>query len=394
MATDPMNLLVVSHVVHYRYAGRLWAYGPYAREIDLWAGIFEGVRIASPCLEGEPPRDCLAFEADNIAMVPQPLVGGETVLAKLRLVLTVPTMVAGLARAMFRADAIHVRCPGNLGLLGAILAPIFSRRIVAKYAAQWYGAVDEPLSYRLQRRILGSRWWRGPVTVYGQWPGQRSHVVPFFTASLTAEQLERGARAGRAARPHAPLRVLFTGRLSQSKNVDVLLRAVAQVHAQGHRVTCSVVGEGPERSALESLAGRLGLGSLVEFAGGVDAGRVLGYLETADVLVLASETEGWPKSIAEAMAFGLVCVGSNRGLVPQMLGEGRGIVVPPRDVPALASVLANLSRSPNDYLEMRRKATAWARQFSIEGLRDALLQLLNERWGVALQPSTGRRLVA
>jgi glycosyltransferase involved in cell wall biosynthesis len=77
-----------------------------------------------------------------------------------------------------------------------------------------------------------------------------------------------------------------------------------------------------------------------------------------------------------------------------MLGEGRGILVPPRDVPALASVLGNLSRSPNDYLEMRRKAAAWARQFSIEGLRDALLQLLNERWGVALQPSTGRRLVA
>ena len=113
-----MNLLVVSHVVHYRYNGRLWAYGPYAREIDLWAGIFERVRIASPCLKGEPPRDCLAFEADNIAMVPQPLAGGETALAKLRLVLAVPAMIASLARAMFRADAIHVRCPVTLGCSG------------------------------------------------------------------------------------------------------------------------------------------------------------------------------------------------------------------------------------------------------------------------------------
>jgi len=188
--------------------------------------------------------------------------------------------------------------------------------------------------------------------------------------------------------------VLFTGRLSQSKNVDVLLRALAQVQAQGHRVTCRIVGEGPERNDLESFATGLGLGSLVEFTGGVDVDHVLGCLETSDVLVLASETEGWPKSIVEAMAFGLVTVGSNRGLIPQMLGEGRGIVVPPRDVPALAGVLAGLARSPEDYREMRSKAAAWARQYSIEGLREALRQLLEEHWGVPLEPVTGRRRVA
>jgi glycosyltransferase involved in cell wall biosynthesis len=389
-----MNLLVVSHVTHYRHQGRLWAYGPYTRELDLWAGMFKQIRIASPCVTAVPPPDCMAFEWENIVMLPQAMAGGETALAKLRLAVTLPAMIFGLMRAMFRADAIHVRCPGNLGLLGVILAPLFCRRLVAKYAAQWCGVVNEPLSYRMQRYILASRWWRGPVTVYGKWPGQPSNVVPFFTSLLDAGQLDRAIRACRAERPRNVLRVLFTGRLTKSKNVHVLLRALTWVRAQGYAIECRIVGEGPERDALGRLTAELDLGGVVHFVGGVDFDHVLGFLETSDVLVLASETEGWAKSLAEAMAFGLVCIGSNRGLVLQMLGEGRGMLVPPRDVPALAGILCDIARSPERYEDMRVLAAAWAQRFSIENLRTALEDLLAERWAMKLKPVHGRRQLA
>src|SRR4051794_1463353 len=121
-----MRLLITSHVIHYSYQGRLYAYGPYAREIDLWADLFSDVAIASPCRDELPPGDCLPFERRNISILPQKEAGGETLSAKLGLIASIPAMIWDLARAMRSADAIHVRCPGNLGLLGVLLAPLFS----------------------------------------------------------------------------------------------------------------------------------------------------------------------------------------------------------------------------------------------------------------------------
>ncbi len=386
---DPLRrlrLLIVSHAPHYQFENRLYAYGPYVREIDLWADLFREAVIAAPYQAAEPPGDYLPFRASNISVAALTTAGGETLTAKIKLALAVPSLMAGLARAMRQADAIHVRCPGNVGLLGAILAPLFSRRLVAKYAAHWGPAATDPWSSRFQKAVLRSNWWRGPVTVYGEWQNQPHHVVPFFTSLLSAEYLERARVASGRPRGTSRLHVLYTGRISRSKNVDVLLHAISRLRAAGRDIACTIIGEGPERLALTSLAAQLGLSDLVEFTGGVDFDSVINYLERADVLVLTSETEGWPKSIAEGMAFGLVCVGSNRGFVSQMLSEGRGVVVEPRDVETLAAVLSGIAQEPEKYSEMCRRAADWAQQYSLDGLKQAIHALLLKSWENSLQP--------
>lgn len=378
-----MKLLVVSSVVHYRHQGRLWAYAAYAREIDIWADLFEQVLIAAPCRESAPAALAAPFSRSNIDIAPQHEVGGRTIAAKVGVLLALPTLGWGLMRAMRAVDAVHVRCPCTLGLLGVLLAPMAARRRVAKYAGQWEGYPGEPWSFRLQRRLLGSRWWGAPVTVYGARPGEPPHVVPFFTSVLTEAQLERARAAAARKVFDTPLKVLFTGRLTASKNVDVLLRAVARLRAEGLAIECAVVGDGPERAALERLAGGCGIAPQVHFTGGLPFERVLDYYERCHVLALVSETEGWPKSVAEAMAFGLVPVGSNRGLVPGMLGDGRGFVVPPRDVEALAGVLREMALRPEPLAGMSARAAAWGRGYSLEGLREALRALLAKRWSTA-----------
>src|SRR6185312_7276238 len=130
--TIAMRLVVVSHVVHYRFEGRLFAYGPYAREIALWAELFEEIAIASPCRAERPPADALPLEANNISILPQVEAGGETLREKLQLLAWLPVMIVRLLRALAGADAIHVRCPGNLGLLGAVLAPLFGKQLIEK----------------------------------------------------------------------------------------------------------------------------------------------------------------------------------------------------------------------------------------------------------------------
>lgn len=379
-----MRLLIVSSVIHYRYGSGLYAYGPYAREVDIWADLFPEVIIAAPCRNEAPPDDCSGFSRSNISLRPQEEAGGETFKAKAGQILKLPTLVWGMSGAMREADAIHVRCPGNLGLLAIVLAPLFSKYLIAKYAGQWCGYPREPWSVRLQRSLLRSSWWRGPVTVYGRWPNQPSNVVPFFTSILTAEQIVLARSAATRGKPGDVLQVLYVGRLSSDKNVDVLLAAVANLRTQAIRLKCTIVGEGEHRSTLEAQAKEMGVDDCAEFVGGVSFEHVLGFYEQADVLVLASESEGWPKAITEGMAFGLICIGSNRGLVPEMLGEGRGLVVPPGDVDALAEALREIAMVPGDYQFMRARAAAWSQQYSLEGLREALRELLSTRWGISL----------
>jgi glycosyltransferase involved in cell wall biosynthesis len=379
-ALGNMRLAVVSHVVHYRWEGKLFAYAAYAREIEVWAGLFSEILVAAPFRQQPPPGDCVAFVHSNISVRPQMEAGGNSWRAKVGLLFSLPMMAFQLCMALRDADAIHVRCPGNLGLLGALLAPLFSRNVVAKYAGQWTDYPGEASTTRWQKHLLRSPWFHGPVTVYGRWPGQPDHIVPFFTSVLTADQIAHARIAAGRIRAAGPLGILFVGRLSKAKNVDVLLRAIAKVRNSNAQLHCTVIGEGPERAALENLRAGLDLEDCVEFKGGLDFEDVLGHFEQSDVLVLASETEGWPKAITEAMAYGLICVGSDRGLVPQILSEGRGVIVAPRDVEALAAAIQNIAMEPGEYTAMRSAAAAWAQEYSLEGLRDALRALLTERW--------------
>ena len=382
------NLLVISSAVHYSHDGCLFSYAPYVREIDLWADLFPELSIAAPCRNEPSPPDCVPFTRSNISIRPQIVTGGDALAAKLNQTLLLPALIFGLCRAMLRAEAIHVRCPGNLGLLGVALAPLFSRHLVAKYAGQWNGYPGEPLTWRWQRALLGSRWWRGPVTVYGDWPNQPPHIVPFFTSVLNQQQAERAriaaSRRSLGFADGRALRVLFVGRLSAAKNVNAILDAVTRLKSREIKIECDIVGEGPERARLERQAEELGVSDRVNFAGGVDFDQALDFYEQADVLALVSETEGWPKAIAEAMAFGLICIGSDRGLTPTMLGEGRGIVVPPGDAEALAEALSRIVENPEQCVEMAVRAAAWSRRYSLEGLQRAISEMLTERWQIPI----------
>jgi glycosyltransferase involved in cell wall biosynthesis len=369
-------------VVHYRHSGRLAAYGPYAREIDIWADLFPRVTIAAPLRIAEPPADCIPFTRTNITIEPQTEAGGDTWHAKVGLAAALPSLIVGLSRTLSGADAIHVRCPGNLGFIGVLLAPLFSRRLVAKYAGQWNGYDGEQWTSRVERYLLRSRWWRGPVTVYGAWPDQPAHVIPFFTSMMNSQQVERAAAVAAAKRIGSPLRVLYSGMLERRKRADALIEAVKIATDHGLALEVTLVGDGPERQALLRQTAELGLGNVVRFTGALPFERAIEWYEWADCLVLPSRhSEGWPKVIAEAMAHGVVCMGVAHGQVPAMLQHG-GVLLSDGTPGEIAAKLRAVALDPDEARACGERASRWARQHSLEGLRAALGTLLTDWWQV------------
>ncbi|MBN1963810.1 MAG: glycosyltransferase [Anaerolineae bacterium] len=139
----------------------------------------------------------------------------------------------------------------------------------------------------------------------------------------------------------------YVGRLVPEKGVDVLLRALAQLMQEGlANWRLDVVGSGPERGRLEQLAGQLGLRERVIFTEWVGSMQMPVFYRQLDVLLLPSLTrpnwkEQFGRVLIEAMACGVVPVGSDSGAIPEVIGDA-GLVVPEGDATALAHALRRL----------------------------------------------------
>jgi glycosyltransferase involved in cell wall biosynthesis len=140
-----------------------------------------------------------------------------------------------------------------------------------------------------------------------------------------------------------PLRLLSVGRLRAPKDFITLVRAVAALAPGAARLR--VAGDGPDRAALEAEVARLGIGDAVELLG--TRPDVDELLADSDVFVLSSDSEGFPMSVVEAMAAGVAVVASAVGGVPEAVTDGEtGLLVPPRDITALARAISGLADDP------------------------------------------------
>jgi glycosyltransferase involved in cell wall biosynthesis len=126
------------------------------------------------------------------------------------------------------------------------------------------------------------------------------------------------------------------------------------------------IGDGPALSAHVELARTLGLGDAVVFAPATE--DVLHHVAAADLLAVASDYEGQPIVVAEALALGVPVVATAVGRIPEMVDASVGRIVPPRDPVALAGSLVELA---NDS-ELRTRLGDSARTRSVRTLDDVI----------------------
>lgn len=126
--------------------------------------------------------------------------------------------------------------------------------------------------------------------------------------------------------------VVSVGRLIDEKRVEVLLEAIAVLRARGAAPRTAVIGDGPERPALEARARDLELADIVRFHGRVSEADVARHLRAARILALPSIREGYGMAVAEAQAAGAVPIVA-RGpfsAAPDLVRDGvDGLVVEP-----------------------------------------------------------------
>jgi glycosyltransferase involved in cell wall biosynthesis len=151
----------------------------------------------------------------------------------------------------------------------------------------------------------------------------------------------------------APFSVLFVGRLVARKGIPILIEAVRRLTAT-LPIRVIIVGEGPERPALEAEVARAGLGAVVELRGRVSfddlarAYRQAGALALPAVVDSRGDTEGLGVVLLEAMSYRKPVVASDIGGITDIVAHDQtGLLVPPGDAAALAAALERLARDPD-----------------------------------------------
>jgi glycosyltransferase involved in cell wall biosynthesis len=178
----------------------------------------------------------------------------------------------------------------------------------------------------------------------------------------------------------SPIRIVFVGRLHEQKGVDTLLKAF-QLLLESHpqkSLSLQLIGDGPLRNDLVTLAERLGVMPYVDFVGLSD--QVLEYLHQADIFVLPSRAEGISNALLEAMSCALpVIVSQIPGNTDVVEHEKSGLLVPPNDAVALAISMAFLLERH----ELRSSLGTKARQvvnerYSLDSVAEQYISLYHD----------------
>jgi hypothetical protein len=416
-----MKLCIASYKPVWRSPGTASGFasdGGFPAQIAAISSLFDHTELVVCERSAPPDSPGIPLPANGVRVVPVPMPPGADAARKLFMLGGGGYYLARMAAQVARADAVHVILPGDIGLMGMLLALAMRKPLFARFCTAWPNSARTTRASRLTKRLM-MRCAGGRNVMFAtglgeeppDGPGGRMHWI--FTASMwEAElaELERGLGRGRSSDgPSAgpggeaagPCRLVYVGRLAPSKGILHLLEAQARLEREAAGMpegVChlTLVGHGPQLDELRQRVAALGLAGRVRFAGLLDRAGVYRELAQADLFVLPSLSESFGKVIVEAMAAGLPVVSTAVGVAPTLLGtDGRlGLVVPPGDVHALARAIGTLAAEPTRRQEIAAEAHGRVRCWTLEAWADQFRRILEEAWGLPLKGSADAQVPA
>jgi glycosyltransferase involved in cell wall biosynthesis len=489
-----MKFAIITHAEHKIHEQQIVAYEPYVKEMNLWLKYVDKVRIVAPVSkvkrseidssyqlkrqisnqvgndeyvvqvsnqiqqdESErhpqfgdskrhPQLDWGSQELENDGQIPNQVGNDakETIqLAKIpsiditslensfKAILKIPSILLEIYQAMQWADHIHLRCPGNIGLLGCFVQILFPKKPkTVKYAGNWDRTSKQPRSYRLQKWILSNTFLTRncKVLVYGDWPNQSKNIVPFFTASYSEKEIEaveirsvlgfkkqipnlfgndeserndeilnqfqfdkserhsaldaesheldNDKQIPNQAENDGILKFIYVGGLTPGKQPLLSVQVIHKLKKNGYNVQLDMYGDGVEKAKITDYILDNSLEGIIILHGNTSKEIVKKAYQQAHFLVFISKSEGWPKVVAEAMFWGCVPMTSNVSCVPEMLGNGsRGTIVT-ANLDEIVNAVENYVNNGSLYAHHAQNGMDWSTLYTLEKFEEEIKKLL------------------
>lgn len=364
-----------THVIHGEIEGQFFAYEPYVREMNLWFKYVSNVTVVAPLkqLSKSPIHDF--YQHENIVFKSILRFDFTSFKNSFQSIILLPSILWIIFKEMKVAEHIHIRCPGNVGLLACIVQIFFPNKIKsAKYAGNWDLNAKQPLSYRVQKWILNNSFLTRNMTVlvYGEWGKSSKNILPFFTATYHEnEKIKIDSR-----KLTHPIQFIFVGTLTVGKQPMYAVKIIENLLTKGYNCTLNIFGEGKERNTIEEYIQKNSLTNKIELFGNQSKDLVKKMYQKSHFVILPSKSEGWPKVIAEGMFWGCFPIATKVSCLSNMLNNGeRGVLLEmnlEKDVFQIEKILLNekLYQSKVD------NAINWSRKYTIEFFEDEIKKLI------------------
>lgn len=370
-----MKLLIVSNAPIIKSENNWLAYSPYVKEIEIWSKY--ATEVAFCCPEWKTEKGLLvsklSFEIDKTFLLFDFNI--KSLLAIFLAFFQIPYNFLKIIQAMLWADHIHLRCPGNVGLLACFIQIFFlSKTKTAKYAGNWDPKAKSPLSYKVQKYILGNTFLSKniKVLVYGQWKNQSKNIKSFFTATYLEhdkiEVLKRNLKG--------KIKIIFVGTLSSGKRPLYAIHIIEKLLKKNLDVSFSLYGEGIEREKLKHYIEANSLQNNVFIKGNQTAETLISTYKESHFMLLPSESEGWPKAVAEAMFWGCIPISTSVSCVPYMLDFGNRGLLLENDLEKDSKKISKLILNEKQFQEMHEKGVEWSRKYTLNYFEQEIKLLL------------------
>jgi glycosyltransferase involved in cell wall biosynthesis len=298
----------------------------------------------------------------------------------LYLIIALP--VAICLQASRRFDIVHVHFAVPCGPVGFVLHTLFRVKYIMTLQGGDVPSFVPAQTGRVFSVIKGLTVpiWRKASRIFAvsaglalmaekDYPGVKVEVIPNGVDDVFFLHRSRGE--------HRETVIAFVGRLADQKQVDVLIRALARL-SERNDWEAHIVGDGPLAAQLRELTRSQRLAPRITFHGWLSQDGLLGVLARADIFVLPSSAEGLPLAALEAMAAGLLVVGSDVTGIQDLVDHGKtGYLFPNRDVSALAGLLADLMSDQDTVRVVQEHAASEADRYRWSRIADGYLTAYN-----------------
>jgi glycosyltransferase involved in cell wall biosynthesis len=347
------KLVMISHTEHYSKNREIVGWAPTVNEINYLADYWDEVVHVACLYDTEAPLSSKPYKNDNTRLVPIRPTGGKRIWDKLDIIFHMPAVLGAVAQAIQGASEVQFRAPTGIGVyLLPAFSFLFKRDFFfwVKYAGNW-GAVRPPSGYRFQRWWLKKNLAKCKVTINGSWLEQPEHCISFENPCLTGDDLAKGSLIRLGKKFEAPFRLAFVGRLEDEKGLSRIIDALKIVGLnQIERI--DFVGDGPKRREYERQCAFVG--NKVFFHGFLDSSGVHSVLAEAHFILLPSDSEGFPKVIAEAACYGGIPIVSDVGSIGHYVKSGtNGFLWDMAGVDLFSTILERALSTNTDELERK-----------------------------------------
>ena len=319
------SLTIISHTEHYKNVnGEIVGWEPTVREINHLSNIFDLVYHVAPFYSETPHKANAPYTSDKIKYIPIRPTGGQGILKKLGILVYMPLIMVKIIKIINKTDWVHFRAPTNLGIFVLPLLSLYKyKKKWVKYAGNWKQK-NIPLSYLWQRWWLRNNFHQSIVTINGSWKNQEQHLISFQNPCINDVELDQAAEVGSEKDFSGKLNLCFIGRIDNNKGVIKVLSALSNLNTLSRIKEINIAG-GIDDSKTEAYINsnmKKTNKIKINFLGWISRIKLNKIYEKSHILILPTQSEGFPKVIAEAASYGCIPMVTNISPINQYIEHG------------------------------------------------------------------------